>query len=145
MARPGRLDAMIEINDLDQEGVTKLVTLRLRDLLAEPIDWDAVYMAAEGYKPAFVTEFADRAIRYAMVRNNGKVDGTKIETEDLVYAAGDLRDQFDRMTGAKDRHEMPLLDVALQHALKPAVTRAVRETFYDDYLIPVDEVEPVNI
>lgn len=141
MARPGRLDAMIEINDLDQDGVTKLVTLRVGSLLAEKIDWDAVYAEASGYKPAFVTEFSDRAIRYSMVRNEGELDGAKIETEDLVYAARDLRPQFELMSGAKDRHTPPALDEALRHVLKPTVEKTIRETFYEDYLVPEDEVE----
>jgi transitional endoplasmic reticulum ATPase len=140
MARPGRLDAMIEINDLDQDGVTTLVKLRVGKLLAEVIDWDAVYAASLGYKPAFVTEFADRAVRYSLVRHHGKPNGAKIETEDLVYAANDLRPQYDLMSGAKDRHEPPVLDEALRHALKPAVEEAVRRNFYDDYLIPAEEL-----
>lgn len=140
MARPGRLDAMIEINDLDQAGITKLVSLRVGSLLGSVIDWDAVYAECGGYKPAFVTEFSDRAIRYAMVRNEGELNGAEIQTEDLVYAARDLRPQFELMSGAKDTHTPPALDEALRHVLKPTVVSTVRENFYDDYLVPEDEV-----
>lgn len=141
MARPGRLDAMIEIDDLDLEGVTKLVSLRVGPLLASDIDWEKVYESAQGYKPAFVTEFSDRAVRYTLVRTEGKPNGEKITTDDLVHAADALRPQYLLMSGAKDRYEPPMLDVALRTALKPVVTQTIRETFYDDYLVPTDEIE----
>lgn len=140
MARPGRLDAMIEIDDLDLEGVTKLVTLRVGKLLAEKIDWEEIFAAAKGYKPAFVTEFADRAIRYMLVRTDGEDEGVEILTEDLIHAAHDLRPQYDLMSGAKDRYVPPALDMALGHVLGPVIQKTVRENLYDDYLVPEEEL-----
>lgn len=130
MARPGRLDAMIEINELDVNGVAKLVKNRLGDLVAAEVDWDAVFEAAEGYKPAFVTEFADRAIRYALNRNEGVDTGIMIVTDDLVHSARGLREQYDLMVGAKDRVVKPELDQAVKHT----VISAVRDTIAEDYL-----------
>jgi len=136
MARPGRLDAMIEINELDLEGVTKLIKSRVGDLVVEgEIDWEAVFEASEGYKPAFVTEFADRAIRYALNRNEGKLEGIKLETSDILSAALGLRPQYELMSGARDRHEPPMLDVALREALHPTVVRAVRDNVEEEFLV----------
>lgn len=127
MARPGRLDAMIEIDELDVEGTAKLVQCRVADKLADEIDWEAVFLASQGYKPAFVTEFADRAIRYALVRSGGNPDGVKLETEDLVFAATGLRPQFDVMTEAKDRHVRPELEQALASTIKTVVRENLDE------------------
>jgi len=103
MARPGRLDAMIEINELDQQGVEQLIKVRIPDTALEPeIDWASVFEDAQGYKPAFVTEFADRAMRYVLVRTGGDLDGTRIATEDLCAAAKGLRPQYEKMQDAKD-------------------------------------------
>lgn len=135
MARPGRLDAMIEIDELDLEGVAKLVSCRVGDLIADEIDWEAVFAASHGYKPAFVTEYADRAIRYAMVRNKGVSEGIKIVTEDLVHAAEGLRPQFDIMSGARDKVAKPVLDEALREVIKPAIVNVVRDEIQDDYLV----------
>lgn len=130
MARPGRLDAMIEINELDLDGVTALVKCRVGDDLAQSIDWEAVYAAATGYKPAFVTEFADRTIRYALdrvLREGGDTTGIKLTTEDLVSSASDMRPQYDLMSGAKDRHHKPELEVALSHTIERTLQSTLDE------------------
>jgi len=131
MGRPGRLDAMIEIKELDQEGVTKLVQVCVGNELADEIDWDAVYASAEGYMPAFVTEFAGRAWRYAMVRQGGDNDNITIVTEDLVESADGLRPQFTLMNAAKDRHERQ----PLEEALGTVVTKVVRDNLNEHVLV----------
>lgn len=119
MARPGRLDAMIEIEDLDMAGVASLVKVRIPEgTLDTTIDWEAVYKDAEGYKPAFVTEFADRALRYVLVRCEGELNGQVITTEDLCLAARGLRPQYDKMQGAKDTAEPETLGQALDRRVQ---------------------------
>jgi len=119
MARPGRLDAMIEINELDQKGIESLVKVRIPEETLEPdVDWAAVFTDAEGYKPAFVTEFADRALRYVLVRNHGELNGAKIGTEDLCAAARGLRPQYEKMEDAKDTPESESLSAALDRQVR---------------------------
>lgn len=131
MARPGRLDAMIEINELDRDGVEKLVRTRLRgEILAKGIDWDAVFEAASEYKPAFVTEFADRTMRYVIARH-GTVNGHQVTTEDLVDSARGLRPQFDKMIGAKETGDSQPMD----ELLKRKAVEAVRENVAPDFLV----------
>jgi transitional endoplasmic reticulum ATPase len=143
MARPGRLDAMIHIDELDKEGVEKLVRTRVGDLLTEDVDWDAVFDAAKGYRPAFVTEFADRAIRY-VVAEKGGVEGNTISGQNLIDSANGLRPQYELMEGAKDVRTTARLDQALVEALHPTVLEAadsaVRENVIDKFLKP----EPVR-
>ena len=86
-----------------------------------------MHEAAKGYKPAFVTEFADRAIRYALVRTGGDPDGVRLETEDLVFAAQGLRPQFEVMTDAKDRHVKPQIEAALQETVKTVIRENLSE------------------
>lgn len=137
MARPGRLDAMIHIDELDVDGVAALVDCRVGTRLADDIDWEAVFEAAKGYKPAFVTEFADRTIRYALdrvLRDGGDVNEIKLTTEDLVGSALGLRPQFDVMTDAKDRHTKPALEQALQESVKTVL----HENLNDRVLVPAN-------
>lgn len=122
MARPGRLDAMIEINDLDKQGVERLVRTRVEDLLADEIDWDAVFEAAVDYKPAFVTEGADRAVRY-IIAEHGTTVGQEITSHHLISAMEGLRPQYDVMTGAKDKAERE----PLTEALGSVVAREIRK------------------
>lgn len=97
--RPGRLDAVISIGKLDQAGFEKLVRLTIPTSKLDPnVDFAAVATAMEGYLPAFVTEACQRAVRYNIAANKGKV--TRIGTSDLVASAEGLRPQYDLMQDA---------------------------------------------
>lgn len=123
MHRPGRVDAQIEIGELDANGIQKLIRAQIpADMLASDIDWPAVVKANEGYVPAFVKEGADRSIRYALPRNEGSLKGLVIGTEELVFAATGMRPQFERMQDAPETGdgEKPLR-VLVEEAVQSAV------------------------
>ena len=120
--RPGRIDAVIEIDDLDEPGFRKLITLTLGDeWLEDNIDWSAVAKAYEGFKPAFVAEAANRSQRFAMAENGGlpKV----ANTEDLILAAQSLRPQLELMEGAKEGVVVNTLDDAMRTAVEGVAKR----------------------
>lgn len=99
--RPGRIDAVIKIGDLDEEGFKKLVTLTVgADNLATEVDWHAVAESMAGFLPAFVVEASRRSLRYSMARNNG--DYGIMTTSDLVNAADTLRPQLSLMDEAHE-------------------------------------------
>lgn len=124
MMRPGRLDAVIEIEALDAHGIERLIKVILGDRLADDVDWERVAEACDGYMPAFVKEAADRVTRYQLSRNNGVIDATKATTEDIVHAASGLRSQFQRMLGAPEFKDTESVGVALNDLVKSAVTKA---------------------
>lgn len=118
MVRPGRLDAVIHIGELDTQGIRRMTHAVIdNSLLAKDIDWDALGEAMKDFLPAFVREVLDRAMRYAMARNKGKP--AVLSTDDFVAAAHGLRPQLDLMNGAGDT---PPVDSVSQ-----ALTRTVRE------------------
>lgn len=98
MLRPGRIGAVIHIGEMDRPGVEKLTRRVIGKNLAEDVNFDKVYEAMEGYMPAFVKEALNRAVRYAISRNGGKV--AKIDTTALCLAADGLRDQLRLMEDA---------------------------------------------
>jgi len=115
--RPGRLDAIINIGELDRQGFEKLVKLSIpaRQLDAN-VDFDLVAEAMKGFLPAFVTEASTRAVRYNVAANQGKV--TKINTDDLVSAANGLRPQLELMNNAQEGTKQVVgLDAAIQSHL----------------------------
>jgi transitional endoplasmic reticulum ATPase len=120
MIRPGRLDAVIHIGDMDRPGIQRLAERVLGNALDHDIDWGAVHSAMEGYVPAFVKEAFDRAIRYNIAANNGSLG--KIGTVDLIGAAEGLRPQLELMLGASDAGVLPTLDQALKTMVSEAVT-----------------------
>jgi hypothetical protein len=120
MLRPGRLDAVVEIAHLDTPGVERLVKCLIpSDRLSEDIDWERVHTAMKGYLPAFIKEAAERALRYAIARNEGEID--VLQTDDLVYAAEGLRTQYNLMNEADEGAIRPSLDRAFTDAVDSAV------------------------
>lgn len=112
MVRPGRLDAIVHIGALDDEGITRLVQRSIPDtLLASDIDYSQVCAAMAGYMPAFVKEAIDRSLRYSIARGNGVA--STITTDDLVNAANGLRAQHDLMTNAAEHGPDDSLSVAM--------------------------------
>lgn len=128
MMRPGRLDAIIEIGALDDLGIEKLIrTIIPAGRLAEKIDFGQVCQAATGYMPAFVKELGDRAVRYALSRNNGDLGAQVITTEDLVHAANGLRSQFERMQEAPEYSTNETLGTTLSAIIETATRKSVAE------------------
>lgn len=108
MLRPGRLDAVISIRDLDVDGVAKLTQVILGDQLATDIDWAAFHESVEGYTPAFLREILGRTDIFVLSRKDRDV--YRITTQDLIYAADSLRPQWQLMQDAKaDPEEDSLL------------------------------------
>lgn len=125
MLRPGRLDAIIHVDEPDAEAIHKLVRVFIPEDQLEVGDdeWTQISDAMEGFLPAFVREACDRAIKYNVVRGNG--EKSAITTEDIVGAALGLRDHYNLMTGAKDKVEREPLQVAFERHTAAAVERVV--------------------
>lgn len=110
MLRPGRLDAVIRIGTPDQAGIKKLVEVTIPpDRLDQRIDWANVATSMDGYLPAFVVEAAQRAVRYSLARNDGKMNGS-ITEEDLIYSGDGLREQFEMMQGSRVSGDTPSME-----------------------------------
>lgn len=131
MLRPGRLDAVISIGALDRPGLEKLITAAVRrNFLEEELDFDRLYAAADGMMPAFVREGIERAVRYAIVRNEGVCE--TLTTEDFEHAFEGMRDQLAIMEAAVDAHDVP----SLEQALTPILEDIVHETVFD-LVVPI--------
>lgn len=104
--RPGRLDAVIHIGDLDASGFQRLVLAHIPTNLLGDIDWEAVTKAFAGFPPAFNVEAINRAIRYMLNRTRGGSEEV-ITTTDLVSAANGLRRQLDLMQDAREGASEP--------------------------------------
>jgi ATPase family associated with various cellular activities (AAA) len=118
MIRPGRIDDVISIGAPDAAGVRKLIEVRIADRLDEEINWDQVAGAMEGYLPAFIVEVTSKAMRHAVVREGGSLDGTKLTTDDLVNAAMGLRRQYEIHHVARTEEEEPELTTAMRKLLE---------------------------
>lgn len=127
MLRPGRLDAVISINHLDQVGVEKLIKAHVDESMLRVMDYPRVFESFKDFTPAFAKEAISRAKRYAIAREGGRP--TMLTTSDFVGAARSLTPQLELMHAADEEKRTPDLDKALR--------AAVADVF--DALKPVDE------
>jgi hypothetical protein len=132
MLRPGRLDAVVHIGELDGEGVETLVRSVLPEKLRGKIDYGQSAEAMKGFLPAFIKEAAERALRFAVARSDGEVQ--QVNTEDLVAAAASLRPQLELMENAGERPE--------REALAKAFGGVIHGTLQGSRV--VDESEDIN-
>jgi transitional endoplasmic reticulum ATPase len=121
--RPGRLDAVIHIGQLDAVGHEMLIKSVIPTAILDPhINYAEVVEALDGYLPAFTVEAAQRAFRYAVARTGGAPD--VITTTDLVHAAKGLRPQFDMASGANEaKHGKQTIDKLLTKQIEDVLTR----------------------
>lgn len=120
--RPGRIDAVIEIKDLDPAGFRKLVEITVgADRLSDSVNWEEVAAAFNGFLPAFVVEAARRSQRYTMARNEGRPG--VMTTKDLVAAAESLRPQLDLHEGAKEGANLPTFEDLFRKTTENVITR----------------------
>lgn len=142
MVRPGRLDAVVPFGALDAAGIEGLIRACVpAKLLSPSIDWAKVAEANKGYLPAFVKEAADRTMRYAIVRTEGKP--SSLTTEDFVDAADGLRAQLALMEGAGEHEGSPTIDRAISEVVQVAARNAVHGGKLLDY--DEDEVFTVSL
>lgn len=124
MMRPGRLDVLVEIAELDRNGTERLIKAVVAEGKLDPtIDYDVVYEAMQGFLPAFVRGAVDRARSFAIART-GRPDFV-LTTEDLVKSAISFRPQFKALQEAKEADKVPTLDLALSAAVTAAAQQAI--------------------
>lgn len=113
MLRPGRLDSVIHVGELDSGGIERLIRSVVNPVdLDDDVDWSAVADANAGYLPAYIKEGVDRALRYLAID-----DDLLIGTDELVAAAQGLRRQWTLQQEAGEGETMPSLDRAIREAV----------------------------
>jgi transitional endoplasmic reticulum ATPase len=115
MLRPGRLDAVISINHLDQVGVEKLIKAHVAGDMLRVMDYSKIFEAFQGFTPAFAKEAISRAKRYAIAREGGKP--SFLTTSDFIGAAKSLTPQLELMHAADEEKTSPSLDKALREVV----------------------------
>jgi transitional endoplasmic reticulum ATPase len=128
MLRPGRLDAVITINQLDLEGVKKLIASKVpADMISLGLDYDAIYASFKDFTPAFAAEAISRTKRFAIARE-GKAPAA-LFTEDFTGAADSLRPQLELMREASEEKTTPTMDKAFRNVVADVVDKI---QFVDD-------------
>lgn len=157
MVRPGRLDAVIKIADLDVAGVQALIEANVPASVMgdELIDYQAVFdqMRIDGpdgmthiFLPSFVKETGDRAMRHGLLRANGEVGEIQLNTEDFLRAAQDLHPQLELMSGARDTVTLDPLEMVHKRVATSVVEEVVAASIAPQFLTEeaLERVEKKN-
>lgn len=133
MLRPGRLDFAIPIDGLDRNGVERLIKAVVPGgLLADNIDYDAVYAEMEHFQPAWVKATADRAKSFAIDRENGDLN-FRLTTYDLASAARSLRAQLNLMEDAQEGTPVVPFVEAMNEVIRGSVAGMEVRDYDDDF------------
>jgi transitional endoplasmic reticulum ATPase len=119
--RPGRIDSVIRIGELDRNGFERLVKAMIpADLLDPGIDYDAIAEAYADFLPAFASEANSRALMYAISRAGG--EPKVLKTEDFASAAIGVRAQLELQNDASESTRTgPKFEAALIEATRAAM------------------------
>lgn len=123
LLRPGRIDTVIHIGELDAPGIERLIKVTVPSHLLGKVDYAKVSTAFTGYVPAFAREAIDRAMRYSIARNGGVPD--EVTTADLVNAAQGLRAQHALMEDAAEGASGATIDTLLTERMEGVLRRTV--------------------
>lgn len=126
MMRVGRIDAAIEIGDLDAEGIKRLLQGNIgMDSLADDLDFEALFESMSGYEPAFIMGTFNLAKTNAIIRT--KSLDFKLGTADFVRAAELLRSQHSTHLKATDRPTVDTFGKEMVKLIKEASGESLQE------------------
>jgi transitional endoplasmic reticulum ATPase len=136
--RPGRIDSIIHIGELDRSGVEKLIKSVVSANVLGDVDYDVVFAEVKDFLPAFVKEALDRTVRYSVSRNGGSTKFS-IETEDIVKAAQGLRRQLELMNNANEGStDAPTIDSLIINAVNTGTKGVVTKAFSGAVILDED-------
>lgn len=108
MFRPGRLDTIVYMGQLDAETMVNLIIASARDkqgrlMIDGNLDGALIFEAGKDYTPAFIVEAVNKATAYA-IHHHRTIDGDiYITQEEIVQSLRALRAQFELMMGEQER------------------------------------------
>lgn len=141
LLRPGRIDTVIHIGELDAAGFERLVKVTVPDRYLSPdIDYAQVAESFTGYVPAFAKEAIDRAMRYSIARTGGHLE--QVTTDDLVNAATGLRAQHALMAEASESTARPTVDALFREITEGVLDRTTYPYVDRTATFTVKEDEP---
>lgn len=91
MLRPGRIDAVIEIDEPDKKAIERVLRLYGKQDFEEDFDWKKAIKASKGLVPAAIREVIERAKLYSLRSGEGE----KIQISHFIDAVKQVRKQME--------------------------------------------------
>jgi hypothetical protein len=143
MLRPGRIDAVIQMGDVDELVMEKMIESYCPEMTDhETLEMPKLLEAAENYTPSFIAEACHRSALYAINRAGGNGNKPRVSSEDIQNSLIGLRSQFELMmsgTGVErsDRIEESIFKIVDKRVAQVSgeTTNEVRDMMYDEGII----------
>lgn len=142
MLRPGRIDAVIQMGDVDDQVMQKMIESYCPDMVGGKLEMEKLLESAKGYTPSFISEACHRSALYAINRAGGNGNRPEVSSEDIVNSLKGLRSQFELMMSgngveAPSKIEEVIYNVVDRRvkSLSGETTKEVRDMMYDEGLI----------
>ena len=97
MLRPGRLDAIIQVDPPDAKAAQKLIRIYSQGLIAANADLSKSGDALAGTIPAVIREVVERSKLFALNRATGNEAPTSLTDEDILFSAVSMKKHTDLM------------------------------------------------
>lgn len=123
MIRHGRFDDVLHCGLPDRSAFEQVIRVIFDADDMGDIDYDFAYPYYQGYSYATIGNAASKVIRAAINRLEGDLSDFKVTTQDLVDAAGLVRDQHDLMNQEVAKPQ-PFLDTYFKAAMLEAAREA---------------------
>jgi transitional endoplasmic reticulum ATPase len=137
--RPGRTDMEVLVNELDRNGVEKLIRAHVEPLLGD-VDFDAIYAETviDG-KATFTGSHVEsmvRHVRMAGLHRTGKVD-FQLATEDFIKAAAPVKLQQRLQAEAREGDKPPAIEQSIARVVKAEIAKFTESEEYLDSMAEV--------
>jgi hypothetical protein len=101
MLRPGRINRLINVANLDREAFERLFNILVTVERLDSVDFDALFDAFPDCAPVWIVEAINRAEESVIIRTG--TPGEKFVTDDFLYEAAGLEGHLDLHLSATDR------------------------------------------
>lgn len=142
MLRPGRIDAVIKMGDVDELVMNKMVESYCPGMVKGELELSSLLEAAKDYTPSFIAEACHRSSLYAINRAGGNGNKPEVSSEDIENSLKGLRSQFELMMSGEGPDKPKDIEEAIfqvvdrrAKSLSGETTNEVRDMLYDEGVI----------
>ena len=136
--RPGRTDMEVLVNELDRNGVEKLIRAHVGHLVGDDVDFDAIYRetVVDG-KATFTGSHVEsmvRHVRMAGLHRTGSTDFL-LATEDFIKAAAPVKLQQKLQAEAREGEKPPAIEASIARVVQAEVLKVVESEDFAERLV----------
>jgi len=129
LLRAKRINRTVYISSLDSEALRRLIDIHIPSDQREDLDYDALEVAFEGFKPSWIVQVLEDADDASVIRT-GEI-GLPLATDDFIQEALVMRQLHDMHQRALERPKKPEFTEAFEQVIDRRVDAALQRHVVD--------------